>query len=83
MAAPRWETADAEINFTFVENPELPKVLPLKSGVGQNIVLIASLTARDFFLSNFYRSGSFNFTFPKPLPRFFSSALVWLEQVPV
>ena len=73
MAAPRWETADAEINFTFVENPELPKVLPLKSGVGQNIALNASPTARDFFISKSYFSGPFIFIFsPKPIPSFSS-----------
>ena len=35
------------------------KVLPLKPGVGQYIALLATLTARDFFLANFYPSGPF------------------------
>ena len=30
------------------------KVLPVNHGVGQNIALHASLTARDFFLSKFF-----------------------------
>ena len=33
------------------------KVLPIKSGVGQYIAMRATLTARDFFLANFYPSG--------------------------
>ena len=46
------------------------KVLPLKPGVGQHIAMHATLTARDFFLANFYPSGSFACIFPKPLPSF-------------
>ena len=46
-------------------------VLPLNSGVGQYIIAMhATLTARDFFLANFYPSGPFNCIFPKPLPSF-------------
>ena len=41
--APR---ADTEIEAFFAENPELPKVLSLKLGVGQNIALRASLAVR-------------------------------------
>ena len=33
------------------------KVLPFKPGVGQYIAMYATLTARDFFLANFYPSG--------------------------
>ena len=33
------------------------KVLPLKPGVGQYTAKHATLTARDFFLANFYPSG--------------------------
>ena len=39
------------------------KVLLLKPGVGQYIAMHATLTARDFFLANFYPSGSFTFIF--------------------
>ena len=35
------------------------KVLLLKPGVVQDIVVHATLTARDFFLANFYPSGPF------------------------
>ena len=35
------------------------KVLPLKPGVYQYIAIHATLTARDFFLANFYPSGPF------------------------
>ena len=44
------------------------KVLPLKPGVGQYIATHATLTARNFFLANFYLSGPFTCIFPKPLP---------------
>ena len=46
------------------------KVPPLEPGVGQYIAMHAALTARDFFLANFYPSGPFTFIFPKP-PKFF------------
>ena len=45
-------------------------VLPLKSGVGQNIAIHATLTARNFFLAYFYPSGPFTCIFSKPLPIF-------------
>ena len=41
-------------------------ILPLKPGVGQYIVIHATLTARDFFLA-YYPSGPFTCIFPKPL----------------
>ena len=44
--------------------------LNVKPGVGQYIAIYATLTARDFFLANFYPSGPFTCTFPKPLPCF-------------
>ena len=47
------------------------RVLPLKSGVGQNIALNASPTARDFFISKSYFSGPFIFIFPQNLSRVF------------
>ena len=44
-------------------------VLPLKSGIGQYVAILATLTARDFFLVYFYPSGPFTcIFFPKPLP---------------
>ena len=48
------------------------KVLPLKPGVGQYITMRATLTAKDFFLANFYLSGSFHLYFFLNLSRFFS-----------
>ena len=48
------------------------KVLPLKHGVGQYIAMHATLTARDFFLANFYPSGSFTCIFSKTSHKFFS-----------
>ena len=45
-------------------------VLPLKPGVGQDIGIHATFTARDFFLAYFYPSGPFTCIFPKPLPIF-------------
>ena len=47
---PQWGTADAEIKVLSVENPGLTNVLPLKLGVGQNIAMHASPTARNYFL---------------------------------
>ena len=38
-------------------------VLPLKPGVGQYIVIHATLTARDFFLACFYPFGPFTCIF--------------------
>ena len=38
-------------------------VLPLKPGVGQYIAIHATLTARDFFLTYFYRSNLSRFFF--------------------
>ena len=47
------------------------KVLLLKPGIGQYIVIHATLTARDFFLAYFYPSGPFTCIFPKTFPDFF------------
>ena len=41
------------------------KVVPLKPGVGQYIAMHATLTARDFFLGNFYSSSPFTCIFSK------------------
>ena len=46
-------------------------VLPLKPGVGQHIAMHATLTARDFFLANFYPSGPFTCFYSKTSPNFF------------
>ena len=50
-------------------------VLTLKPGVGQNIAIHATLTARDFFLAYFYPSGSFICIFSKTSPEFFLLAV--------
>ena len=47
------------------------KVLPLKPGIGQYIAKHATLTARDFFLANFYPSGPFICIVSKNLSRVF------------
>ena len=44
-------------------------VLPRKPGVGQYIVMHATLTARDFFLANFYSPGPFTCIFSKTSPK--------------
>ena len=46
-------------------------VLSLKPGKGQYIAIYATLTARDFFLANFYPSGPFTCSFSKTSPKFF------------
>ena len=46
-------------------------VLPLNPGVGRYIATHATLTARDFFLANFYPSGPFTCIFSKTSPDFF------------
>ena len=43
---PEKDTVGAEIKVPYVENPELWNVLSLKPGVGQNIAMHASPTAR-------------------------------------
>ena len=58
------------------------KVLPLKPWVGQYIAMRAMLTARDFFLVNFYPTGLFTYIFSKTSPEFFLCWL-WLAPVPV
>ena len=46
------------------------KVLPSTPGVGQYIAIHATLTARDFFLANFYSFVQSPAFFPKPLLSF-------------
>ena len=43
-------TADAENKASTIENSDLPYVLPLKPGVGQNTATHASPTAGNVFL---------------------------------
>ena len=47
--SPPWVTADVEIRSPYVENLELSKVLPLKTGVGQKIPVHTTATAKIFF----------------------------------
>ena len=47
------------------------EVLPLKPGECQYIAMHATLTARDFFLVNFYPSGPFTCIFSQNLSRVF------------
>ena len=56
------------------------KVLLFKPGVGQYIATHTTLTARDFFLANFYPSGPFTCIFSKISPELF---LCWLCLTPV
>ena len=51
------------------------KVLPLKIGVDQYIAMHATLTARDFFIANFYLSGQFTCIFSETSPKF---VMCWL-----
>ena len=48
------------------------KVLPLKPGVGQCVAMHATLTARDFFVANFYPSGPFTCIFFQNLSQVFT-----------
>ena len=49
-------TQEAERLPVLREEAEEAVVLPLKPGVGQYVAMHATLTARDFFLANFYLS---------------------------
>ena len=66
--APQWGAAH-KLKSHLLKTQTL-KVLPLNPGVGQYIAMHATLTARDFFLANFYPSGQFTCIFPKLLPSF-------------
>ena len=46
-------------------------VCVLKSGVGQYVATHATLTARDYFLADFYPSGPFARISSKTSPEFF------------
>ena len=69
-STPQWGAADAEFKVPSDENTEL-NVLPLKPGVCQFIAMHATLNARDFFLANFYPSGTFTCILSKTSPNFF------------
>ena len=58
------------------------QVLPLKPGLGQYNAMHATLTARDFFLANFYLSGPFTCVFSSTSSKFFLCQLR-LTLVPV
>ena len=72
---PHWGSAEAEIKVPSVENTEL-KGSPFKVRRGQYVAIYATLTARDFFLANFYPSGPFAFIFFKSLSRVFPVLVV-------
>ena len=65
---------DAEMKVPSVENTELTHVLLLKPGVGQDIAIHASPTARNFVLVLIFtlpvHSPSFS---PNPLPTFLTA----------
>ena len=56
------------------------KFPPLKPGVGQNITMHASLTAKNFFLSNFSLPGLFTFFFLSFFSFFFLSFFLFFPQ---
>ena len=66
----QWGAVDTEIKVPSVENTEL-EGSPLKPGVGEYIAIHATLTARDFFLANFYPSGPFTCIVSKISSEFF------------
>ena len=68
-SSPQWELQEQKLESHLMRTQSL-KVLPFKPGVGQHIAMHATLTARDFFLANFYPSGPFTCIFPKSLPSF-------------
>ena len=65
----QWGIADAEIKVPSDENTEL-KDSPFEAWT-KYIDMHATLTARDFFLANFYPSGPFTCIFSKISPEFF------------
>ena len=66
----RWEAADAAIKFSSDENTE-PKGSPFKAWSGSAYRHACTLTARDFFLANFYPFGTFTCNFFKTSLKFF------------
>ena len=82
FSGPRiWELRTQKLKSHLMRTQSL-KVLPLKPGLGQYIAMPATLTARVFFLANFYPSGPFTCILSKTSPDFFLCWL-WLTPVPV
>ena len=75
-----WELRTMKLKFHLMRTRSL-NLLPLKPGVGQYIAMHATLTARDFFLANFYPSGPFTCIFSKTTSEFFPYVLA--DTVPV
>ena len=71
---PQWGVRTQKLKPHLVKTQSL-NGLPLEPGVAQYIAIHATLTARDFFLANFYPSGTFTCIFSQNLSRFF---LCWL-----
>ena len=67
----QWGGADTEMKVPSGENTEL-KRSPFKGWNSQYIAIHATLTARDFFLANFYPSSPFTRIFSKTSPDFSS-----------
>ena len=67
-----WELRMQKLKFHLLRI-RISKVLLLKPGAGQYIAMHATLTARDFFLANFYPSGPFTCVFFKTSSKFFVS----------
>ena len=74
------ELRTQKLKFHLIRTQSL-KVLPLNPAVGQYIAMHATLTARDFFLANFYPSGPFTCIFSKTPSEFFLCQL-WQTPVP-
>ena len=64
------ELRTQKLKFHLVRT-QSSNVLLLKRGVGQYIAIHAALSARDFFLADFYPSGPFTCIFSKTSPDFF------------
>ena len=69
--SPQWGAAGAEIKVPSDENTEL-KGSPFKTWGRSVYCHYAKLTARGFFLGNFYPSGPFTCIFAKTLSKGFS-----------
>ena len=54
FVSPQRGTADAEINVDSAESSKFPQVLPLMPGIGRNVAVHVSPTAKNFFLSDVY-----------------------------
>ena len=69
-SSPQWELQEQKLESHLMRTQSL-KVLPFKPGVGQHIAMHATLTARDFFLANFYPLCSIHLHFFQTSPKFF------------